>query len=164
MTDESQEELISAALDGERVDVQALKDALSTADGREALASYLLLRAAMAADLVEPPVLAARPIARQRVRSRRWPFGLGLRVPLGVAASIAVLAAAGSFWVGTVNQTKNAHFGANQAAVQVPGAPAPPLTSAHTSPRASSEADDGVPPTPSRVLRFTPGVDWQQGS
>ena len=54
MIDETRHELISAALDGEHVDVQVLREVLATPDGRAAAAAFLLLRATVAADVIEP--------------------------------------------------------------------------------------------------------------
>ena len=164
MSDLSHEELISAALDGERVDVQSLKCALSTADGRDALASFLLLRATMAADTTEPQTQVAPALADQRTGERRWPFGFGPRIPLGIAASIAVLAAAGSFWLGTARQSGDTSVDTSQPAAQTSGAPAVSPASTQSPASHPQEGDAGVPPTPTRVLRFTPGVDWHPAS
>lgn len=164
MTNESHEELISAALDGERVDVQALKEALSTADGRDALASFLLLRAAVAADTTQPRTRGARALTDRLARGRLWGFGVGPRIPLGIAASIAALFAAGSFWIGTARQAGGIISGAGQPAAQASSAPAVPPTSIQSPTSHPQEGDAGVPPTPTRVMRFTPGVDWHEGS
>jgi len=146
MTDESRDELISAALDAEPVDVLALREALASAGGRDTLVSFVLLRAAVAADTAMP---GAEPVVP------------GWRVPVGIAASIAMLLAAGSFWAGTSWPTRSPDTAAVQAGPSSGGA-AP--SSATASSGALRLKDDDAPPTPTRVLRFTPGVDWHEGS
>jgi len=158
------EELISAALDGERVDVHALKGALSTANGRDALASFLLFRAAMAADTTQPRTHGAPALIDRSARGRLWPFGFGPRIPLGIAVSIAALFAAGSFWLGTARQAGDVRVGGNQPAAQTWGAPAVSPASTQSPASHPQEGDAGVPPIPTRVLRFTPGVDWHPAS
>jgi hypothetical protein len=164
MTDDYREELISTAFDGESVDVEALRDALSTTDGRDALASLLLLRAAMAADTTQPPTQMAGAATATRVRERVWSFGVGSRIPLGVAASIAALLVAGSFWLGTSWPARGIGSVATQPARQTLGTVAAPPTSVQPPASHQLVSDDGVPPTPTRVLRYTPGVDWHQTS
>jgi hypothetical protein len=141
MTPASRDELISAALDGEAVDVTALRDALSAAEGREALAAFLLLKATVVADPagVRPGLDALAPPARPA--PRLWLVAGRRRVPIGVAASIAAALVIGAFWVGTAWRANVSDR--IQQAPQATGA-------AH--------------PVPSRVVRFTPGVDWHQGS
>jgi hypothetical protein len=161
MTDESRDELISAALDAEPVDVIGLREALASAGGRDTLVSFLLLRAAVAADTAMPGADSAVSIAAVRHPQRRWPVVPGWRVPVGVAASIAVLLAAGSFWAGTSWPARPPDTPAAQTGPSSGGA-AP--SSAPASPGARRPPDDDTPPVPARVLRFTPGVDWHEGS
>jgi hypothetical protein len=115
---EKHEELISAALDGEAVDLVELKRALAVEEGRELLASFVLLRAELAADGIVPGRLpqSADPdsvpcpavevdfhppamVASRGPRVFYW-MRNGPRVSLGLAASIAILAVAGAFWAG----------------------------------------------------------------
>lgn len=107
----NQEEIISAALDGEQVNVQELARALQTAEGRETLAAFTMLRAMTAADNDTPavatwsPVTMAVRLQKQSqagwLRSARWLPLAGYRVPAALAATIAVAAVALSFWLGT---------------------------------------------------------------
>lgn len=161
MTDESRDELISAALDAEPVDVIALREALASAGGRDTLVSFVLLRAAVAADTAMPGAEPAVNLAAARHQPRRWPVIPGWRVPVGIAASIAMLLAAGSFWAGTSWPVRPPDTPAAQAGPSSGGA-AP--SSATASSGALRPMDDDAPPTPTRVLRFTPGVDWHEGS
>jgi hypothetical protein len=118
----SQEEAISAALDGEAVDLQELRSALATDSGREALAAFVLLRAATAADDAEPSRTVsalAENAARLGPAEKCEPGGLsawrwllgGHRVPATLAATIATLAVALSFWLGTGWRAQPAHVG-----------------------------------------------------
>jgi len=161
MTDESRDELISAALDAEPVDVLALREALASAGGRDTLVSFVLLRAAVAADTAMPGAEPAVNMAAARHPARRWPVVPGWRVPVGIAASIAMLLAAGSFWAGTSWPARSPETAAAHAGPPSGGA-AP--SSAPSSPGAPRPTDDDTPPVPARVLRFTPGVDWHEGS
>jgi len=78
-------EVIGAFVDRERVDPEALKDALSSADGRQYLVDLLALRA-----LTTDQVPGDAVTLRQRRLSRRW---------LTMAAAIA-LTLAGGYVVG----------------------------------------------------------------
>jgi hypothetical protein len=161
MTDESRDELISAALDAEPVDVIVLREALASAGGRDTLVSFVLLRAAVAADTATPDADPTANVAAARHPPRRWPVVPGWRVPVGIAASIAMLLAAGSFWAGTswparAPDTQAAQAGPSSGGGAPSSAPAPS--------GAPRPTDDDAPPTPTRVLRFTPGVDWHEGS
>ena len=164
MRDDDRNELISAALDAESVDVQALREALATPDGRDALASFLVLRASVAADAVEPRRDAAAVMAAARARRLSWPVVLGRRIPVGVAASFAMLLTAGAFWAGTTWNAGRPAGRTGQSAPQTAGArEASPASVQHSVSREGGLEGD-VPPIPSRVLRFTPGVDWHEGS
>ncbi len=105
------DEIISAALDGERVDVASLRAALATAEGRETLAAFVLLRAAAADDDLLPVPLPVQSVARARAATARTWSLAGYRVPATVAASIAVVAVALSFWMGAHWQPNNASAG-----------------------------------------------------
>lgn len=164
MTNEYREELISAALDGERVDVEALRGALSTSDGRSALASFLLLRAAMAADTSEPRTFVAPSAVTENARMAYWRSTLAFRLPVGLAASVAALFAAGAFCLGIGWQAREAGSISHSSTIQTPMNQVVPATSPAPPKSHPPVPDDGMPPTPKRVLRFTPGVDWHPAS
>jgi len=164
MKEDDRNALISAALDAEPVDVQHLREALTTPDGRDALASFLMLRASVAADAVEPRRDAAAVMAAARARRRSWPVVLGWRMPVGVAASLAILLTAGAFWAGTAWRTESPAGWPGQSAPQTAGAREASPASVQDSVPREGRQDEDVPPIPSRVLRFTPGVDWHEGS
>jgi len=171
--DSEYDDVISAALDGEPVDVGALRRALATPEGRDTLAAFLLLRAAAASDDVEPSEQVCQAV-EQSVRSgRRTWFLAGPRVPATLAASLAVAAIAASFWLGTTVRAPNTTLvmaAPPAAAHEAPPAPAAaivgpnlqvgagPATGAHV--RQIAEE----PPKPMRILRFEWGVDWRAGS
>ena len=173
MDNELRDDVISAAFDGERVDLDALRGALGTEEGRASLAAFVLLRAATAADDIAPRRQAEDLSAFSRRARPAWLFA-GPRVPAAWAASIAILAIAASFWFGT---TLRAPITALTLTVP-PAALAPtfaPLIVAepagaipgHRLPGGSLHAADlsrptgtPEPPRPTRVLRFVPGVDW----
>ena len=100
MTDEERDQLISAALDGERVNLEDLRAALASPAGGATAAEFILLRAAVSNDRDGAPGVAA-VVAEERQHPRHagrllsWP-----RVPAGIAASLLVAAAAASFWAG----------------------------------------------------------------
>ena len=142
MNEQLRDELMSTALDGEPVDVEALRTALETPDGQRTLAAFVLLRAATADDGVagtgrpEVPILAEQtPFAL-----RRW-----RRFPVAAAASLGAVALAGSFWLGTTWVPDE------RASTPVVVGVAPPSA-------------EEPPPTPTRRLEYIPGVDWQAGS
>lgn len=142
------EEIISAALDGEAVELGDLRHALSLEEGRELLASFVLLRAELAADNILPTRLPqaadlngarCQPVevdlhppgikAKPGPRVLHW-LRTGPRVSLGLAASIAMLAMAGAFWGGIVWRANVGSQSAVQTAqsspkvpVATPGAP-----------------------------------------
>ncbi|MDO8836383.1 MAG: hypothetical protein Q7V01_12355 [Vicinamibacterales bacterium] len=128
---------------------------------RDTLASFVLLRAAVAADQVMPGADLAANVAAARHPLRRWRVALDWRVPIAGAAMVAVLLAAGSFWAGASWPARVPGTPAAQTAA-LPGGAAP--SSAPAVPGAPRPTDDDVPPTPTRVLRFAPGVDWHEGS
>ena len=117
--DYENEMLISAALDGERVDVAALRHALEVDEGRELLASFVLLRAEVAADDFSPDhplrakeLLPVRGLPTEAVFSStsrlapqepcsRKGFIIGPRARIAMAASVVMAMLLGSFWLGT---------------------------------------------------------------
>ena len=142
MNEPFRDELISAALDGERVDVVALRAALETPDGQRSLAAFVLLRAATAddgdggaGDLAVPVLGAQTSLARRGWRP----------LPVAVAASLGAVALAGSFWLGTTWPADERASAPTAAAAPTPNAEEPP-------------------PVPTRRLEYVPGVDWQSGS
>ena len=174
MDNDLRDDLISAALDGERVEVEALRAALGTAEGRDSLAAFVLLRAATATDDVAPERWPEHVPVIARARRSRWLLAAP-RVPVAWAASLAVLAIAASFWFGTTLRAPTATL----VLVAPPTAPvatlATPIVDAATAAFAGSQPSDqgprvaaasrlhrpvGDPPKPTRVLRFVPGVDW----
>jgi hypothetical protein len=172
MDNELRDDVISAAIDGERVDLDALRRALRTEDGRETLAAFVLLRAATAGDEILPTRRAAE-FAGIAGQSRLWWFAPA-RLRLACAASIAVLALVASFWFGTT-----VHGPVVTVSPLAPPPPpamvsAPPTTVAPTGivPRNDPGPTTGhaaslvpvrtlwEPPKPTRRLSFVPGVDW----
>jgi len=167
MNDDSIGETISAALDGERVDLKTLRQALGQPDGRELLASFVLLRAAVAADRVEPgEQLAARQLAVAQRRGVFW-VASSSRTRLALAASLAAVAVASSFWLGTRWQGGRLATETAASPTAVSG-----LDRAGASRHEAGAAPSGgrraggneQPPQPTRVLRFEPGVDWRDGA
>ncbi len=183
MTTQSHTEIISAALDGERVDLAALRGALAAPEGRDALAAFLLLRAAAAGDDLEPSEQSRRAVEHvMRPGPARW-FQFGPRVPASLAASLAIIAIVGAFWFGTALRAPNTTLvvagpqtGASQRVPEVPrtverasGTPVAPGSESAVPPQQGRAALRVTPtalepPRPSRVLRFVPGVDWLSGS
>jgi len=172
MDNELRDDVISAALDGERVDVEALRRALATAEGRESLAAFVLLRAAAADDDVVPSKRWEDLAVVAKPRPRPWLL-VGPRVSAAWAASIAILAIAASFWFGTTLRAPTSTL----TLIAPPAAPmttlAPPIIAVPTNavsedrlPGPRSHAADisrlrhAEPPRPTRVLQFVPGVDW----
>jgi hypothetical protein len=94
---EHPEVTISAALDGERVDLGELREALAVPEGRDVLAGFLLIRAAAAAAFAEPG--DTLKVNLQKVARRPW-FMAGPRVPARLAASLAAVVAGGALWFG----------------------------------------------------------------
>jgi hypothetical protein len=96
------EDLISAALDGEPVDLSGLRAALHTAEGRELLASFVMIRATARAGDIEPsdevPARLRGPVGSSR---RGWWLG-GPRIPASIAATLVTVAIAGTLFAGRV--------------------------------------------------------------
>lgn len=170
MDTERIEELVSAALDGEPVDVDALRQALATLEGRDALAAFVVLRAATASDAVESLAQASAhamaAISRSQPGPRRLPSS---RVRLAVAASLAVLAIPGAFWFGSTWQAQQVvvHLTPPQAPVvrtDVAPVVAPAVTVLSPSAGPCPQPAQPQPPTPTRVVRYVRGVDWRDGT
>jgi hypothetical protein len=124
-------EVISAFIDGERVDGHALRRALEAADGRDYLVDLLALREALA-DPHAPPAAASRPGPRR----------LGGVRPVA-AAAVALLALAGGYLAG--------QQGVDRTAVGARSEPRAETVVMMPAPAA---------PTPTQVIKLEPGVDW----
>lgn len=176
MNNELRDDLISAALDGERVDVNALRRALQTADACQTLAAFVILRAATAAD----PILPTRRVAEVvsvAGHARPW-WSAPSRLRPAWAASTALLALVAAFWFGTtlrgpVITLRLAAPPAAPATVSAPPtieATASTVPGNHRAPTSGPAAGPSPvrallqPPTPTRALSFVPGVDWTSTS
>jgi hypothetical protein len=160
MNTEPSDELISAALDGEPVDVDALQRALQRPEARDTLAAFVLLRAATADDAHR--AADASPGSRTRAGAGQPTFAPRTRwnrLPLAVAASLAALAMAGSFWLGATWRLESA--GGRQSGQE--NAPALTVPADDPAARPGRTAAD-EPPTPTRHEKFVRGVDWHSGS
>jgi len=111
--------IVSAALDGERIDVDLLRDALASDEGRKMLASFVLVRAEFASDNIspsrplresdldpaqhQPMVEVSQQASRSSPSGFHWhPWhGVGPRARIGMAASFVMVAVAFAFWLGT---------------------------------------------------------------
>ncbi len=167
MNTERIEETVSAALDGEPVDLEELRQALRTAQGRDALAAFVILRSAAASDRMAPSAqhgpasLAQLSRARQR---RLTPFGA--RAGLALAASLILCALVGAFWIGSRWQTTAVTVRLTPPKMMEPvvvRAPAPvvderPVVAPCPAPPQLQ------PPSPTRVVRYVRGVDWSEGT
>jgi len=133
-------EIIGAFVDGERVDPEALKTALSTDEGRQYLVDVTLLREMTLADgyisslgaaALTKPALAA-PNIPPAVAYRRW------MAPFAAAAAV-ILALTGGY---------------------VAGRHSAPSTSRG---RELASAGENQPaPAPTSIIRLKPGVDWHE--
>lgn len=121
-------EIISAFVDGERVDHDELKRALADPAGRDYLIDLLALRESVAEMTPQVPVAAA---ARASTATRVLRFG--------AAAATLVLAIGGGYVAG--------HRSAESAALRAAPTVAAPATSAPA-------------PSPTRVIKLEPGVNW----
>jgi hypothetical protein len=160
MTTDRTDELISAALDGEPVDVAALQRALQQPEARDTLAAFVLLRAATADDAHRaadaPPGSGTRAGASQPSFAPRTRWS---RLPLAVAASLAALAMAGSFWLGASWRLETA--GGRQSSRGKAPALAVPADDPAARPGKTAPEE---PPAPTRHEKFVRGVDWHSGS
>jgi hypothetical protein len=134
-------DVIEAFADGERVDVTTLRAALAEPAGRDHLIDVLALRGLVAGSHAfglhgAPAVPAAAPPAR-RLGVRRW------------SAAAAVLLVAAGAYVAGLRQGENDLRGQRpprSATSEVISTVAPPVSA----------------PTPTRVFRLEPGVDWNE--
>lgn len=135
MTQELQEplEILSAFLDGEPIAPEALAQALAAPGGREALLDFARLRTEMAADQNRPSPAFYEAMARQTGSQARGPRPGTLRPWTAVLLRVAAIVILAL-----------ASFGAGELLTRLRGG-----------------ASDG-PPRATRVLRFTPGVDWHE--
>jgi len=127
-------EVISAFVDGERVDPDALGTALALAEGRAYLVDLLRLREAVA-DAEPPPASALLP-------GRPW---RGAIRPMA-AATVALIALAGGYVAGQRGRVQ---------AGQEPGVRTPEILVQSSAP---------APPKPTRVIKLEPGVNWIDGT
>jgi hypothetical protein len=125
--------VIDAFLDGDRIDADALKRALTVETCRDYLVDTLALREALAASA---PSLHEMPSLRLGWRRFGWP----------AAAVILLGSLAGGFAAGY------------RSAGALSSAPPSPVVSA---PPASSPTAP-VAPKPTRVIRLEQGVDWKE--
>ena len=173
MNDVDLEQTISAAWDGEPVDLDALRAALQTAEGREILASYALIRTTAAAGDIEPREDgAARLRASIAARRRSWLLG-GPAVPMRLAASLAAVAIGAALWVGVAWRSQGpaspvavpasavtAAAGTRPAGAGEQALPKPTATAEPAAPperrvgagRRASNGLDEIPPTPTRTI------------
>jgi hypothetical protein len=130
--------VIEAFADGESVDPEALDDALAEREGRAHLIDLLVLRGFVNGRGLPPPARTATPIvhARGAARPLRW---------LSIAALVAIAASVGGYAIG--ERTASVRQRNDLAATNVTNAASAPMAPA---------------PTPTRVIRFEPGVDWTE--
>ncbi len=153
MTEPDLERTISAAWDGEPVDLDALRAALRTPEGRELLASYALIRAMAAAQDIDPNEDGpARLHTALAARRRGW-LVEGPTVPARLVASLAAVAVGAALWIGIASRP------------QLPAAPgrdrATPVGAGSTPPTA---AVDQAPPAPTGGRAVAPGRRAGAGS
>jgi hypothetical protein len=165
------EQTVSTALDGEPVDIEVLRRALGTSEGRDALVAFVLLRAAAAADAGAPLAQVPADVLGKIAGSRgnRFRVLLGSRVPAALAASIALLAVAGSFWLGAAWRPSNVEVQLAPPAapaIHTTGVPSVTPSEGPAAPPAPpcSHDSDVQPPKPTRVLQYVRGVDWRDGT
>jgi hypothetical protein len=160
--------LISAALDGERVDVETLRQVLETGEGQRLLASFLLIRAEIAADGITPSralcleeieagsVTQAVEIQR-KARKHIWRVA-GMRIPISVTACLVLAALTASFWLGSAWRARfQPGIGVERST------PAISATVGYDQKR-NPAARTVEPPKPTRVLRYVPGSEWRPKS
>ena len=88
------EEILSAFIDGEPVDAEALASALREQGARELLVDFVLLRAALARE--DDPPKAAVDSMRSRLRRRPWVPSFPRPLRFLAAAAVLVLALLGA--------------------------------------------------------------------
>ena len=136
---ETHEEVIAAFLDDERVDVDALKRALSQPEGREYLVDVLALRELVG---VQAGAVDTRSVAPPRAAVSR-------RMLLTAAAVLLSASTVAGYLVG--------HRLGQQA----------PDLLVHPGPeqnRSATEAAQVSAPAPTKVIRLQPGIDWNERS
>lgn len=119
MTFDEERAVLSALIDREPVDPDALADAIEDTDGRAMLVDFVRLRLELQREDATLPTTAragARPKRLSRLRS--WRLAAAVLLPLGIGV-------ASGWWLG--ERSRQEH-----------------------------------PPTPDRVVSFTPGVDWNK--
>lgn len=176
------EMVISAALDGEGVDLGILRSALGCEEGRKVLASFVLLRAEVAADEICTsclPNTADLDARRNRIAAflhrsspARGPAETSWRrrffnyrhTRIGMAAALAFVAMAGAFWFGTVWRSP-IHDGSVGRSVQsaLPAAytgssdfRSGDRTSSSKAPSGQAQPFDGSTGAPQRILPAEP--------
>lgn len=132
MTNPEPMELLSAFLDGEEVEPTALAEALTTPGARETLRDFALLRAGIQDDDEAPGAEAYRSIRGQLAAAERVSWWRRA-IPVPVPAVAASVVLA-------------------LALAFWAGASFRPV--------ATAEVEE--PPTPDRVVRYQPGVDWHE--
>jgi hypothetical protein len=168
------EVMISAAMDGESIDLDLLGVALASDEGREMLASFVLLRAKVASDNIFEPLplfVAASHMSRHRrldKTSLRPVHGAGRPLRIAAAVALATLAMACTFWLGGIwrisrmsDQGTKMAVSASAEPPQKPGSPASVLPNSRSTRRLPAATEE--PPKPTRTLRFVPGMEWHTG-
>ena len=133
-------ETIDALLDGERVDIVELKEALAEAAGRDYLVDALALRE-LVAETTPVATRITSPVVPAWQRRVWWP----------AAAAILVASLLAGFAAG--------YRSAGSVAAEVPVR--------HDAPAVAGKVNASPPlsaPTPTRVIRLEPGVDWTEGA
>jgi hypothetical protein len=136
--------VIAAFADGERVDADALDGALADAGGRGYLIDVLVLRGLVNGHGVDPVVVGAS----RADRAEGTRHGAVRTAWLSAAAAALMVASLGSGFAAGWRVAGGGTAPDGQQVVDVPSLVLPSTT---------LEA-----PAPTRVIRFEPGVDWQE--
>ena len=137
------QQVIAAFADGERVDAAALDVALADAGGRSYLIDVLVLRGLVNGHGVEPVVVGAPRAVTVEARQG------GVRTGwLSAAAAALAIASLGSGFAAGWRAAAGGAAPEGEPFVEAPALVLPSTT---------VEA-----PAPTRVIRFEPGVDWQE--
>ncbi len=180
MNDSDLEDIVSAALDGEAVDLCALRRALGSDEGRHLLASCVLIRATANAGDLEPGEEFRARLQQSVVRPRaRWLLA-GPRIPASLAASLVVIAIVATLVAGRPARKDTAAVERQRATAPASLAPPASATTTQVAPAvqvpgiavgsAAQQPEHRAtvpvlklpdPPKPSRVLRFE---DWRHGA
>jgi hypothetical protein len=126
--------VVESFIDGESVDLEALKDALARPDGREHLVDLLALR---------ETVWATAPRSFTAAERTRTPFERGVR-RFAVAAAVILSLTTGYL----------AGQGASNQPAESSGVEAIVL----------EDAVNAAPPQPTHVIALRPGVNWTETS